>query len=217
MTAGPSDGLLTITASVSVTDWIIAPRLKDFTSRHPGLRLRLLGAIWPDDFHSARADVEIRFGSAKQASAGAELLLIFAARAQHLAEVVEPALDAGRWVLCDRFTDATYAYQGGGRGLPYACIAEIENWVQGDLRPDLTLLLDVPIEIGLSRVSGRGQVKDRYESENIQFKQAIRAAYLELSKRFPQRINVLDATQSMDQVTQNVESLINQHIKQWQV
>ena len=105
----------------------------------------------------------------------AELLLMFAARAQHLAEVIRPALAAGKWVLCDRFTDATYAYQGGGRGIPFDRIAVLEQWVQGDLRPDLTLLLDMPVEAGLARAGARSE-PDRFEQEQTTFFERVRRA-----------------------------------------
>ena len=130
---------------------------------------------------------------AQAMSADTELLLMFAARAEHLARVVRPALDGGRWVLCDRFTDATYAYQGGGRGLPYARIAALEQWVQGGLAPDLTLLLDVPVAIGLARAAKRG-APDRFETEDLTFHERVRAAYLELARADPERFRVIDAS-----------------------
>lgn len=122
-----------------------------------------------------------------------ELLLVFAARAEHLARVIRPALEAGEWVLCDRFTDATYAYQGGGRGLSRQRIEELEAMVQGDLRPDLTLLLDVPVEIGLSRAGARGAL-DRFEQEEVAFFERVREAYLERAAQAPERYRVIDAS-----------------------
>lgn len=122
-----------------------------------------------------------------------ELLLVFAARAEHLARVIRPALDAGEWVLCDRFTDATYAYQGGGRGLSRQRIKELEAMVQGDLRPDLTLLLDVPVEIGLSRAGARGAL-DRFEQEEVAFFERVRQAYLERAASAPARYRIIDAS-----------------------
>jgi len=126
----------------------------------------------------------------------AELLLMFAARAQHLDRVIRPALRAGRWVLSDRFTDASYAYQGGGRGIDRTRIQMLEEWVQGSLRPDLTLLLDAPPEVGLERARGRG-APDRFESEQIAFFQKVRREYLQLAVRFPERIKQVDATQPL--------------------
>ena len=130
-----------------------------------------------------------------------ELQLMFAARAEHLAKVIHPALNRGQWVLCDRFTDATYAYQGGGRGIDNKIIARLEELVQGDFRPDLTLLLDVPVEIGLARAGQRGDL-DRFEQEKVEFFERVRAAYLELASEHPQRYRVIDAGQPLEQVQQ---------------
>jgi len=128
-----------------------------------------------------------------------ELLLMFAARAEHLAQVIRPALAAGRWVVCDRFTDSTYAYQGGGRGVPEARIAALEGWVQGPLRPDLTLLLDVPPETGLARARGGG-VGDRFEREDVAFFERVRAAYLRRAEAEPGRFRVIDAARPLEAV-----------------
>lgn len=133
-------------------------------------------------------------------SVDTELLLLFAARAQHLATVIRPALAEGRWVLCDRFTDATYAYQGGGRGIDPQRIATLEQWVQGELRPDLTLLLDAPVTVGLARVQGRAGEADRFEREESAFFERVRASYLEQARRFPARYRIIDATQPLDAV-----------------
>ena len=130
----------------------------------------------------------------------AELLLIFSARAEHLARVVRPALMKGDWILCDRFTDASYAYQGGGRGLGSTRVAALETWVQGDLRPDLTILLDLPAEVGLARSAGRGQL-DRMEQEQIDFFIRVRRAYLEQSERAPSRYLVIDAQPNESEVS----------------
>jgi dTMP kinase len=122
----------------------------------------------------------------------AELLLMFAARAEHLARVIRPALADGACVLCDRFTDATYAYQGGGRGVPEARIRSLEDWVQQGLRPDLTLLLDIPVAQGLGR-AGQRSAPDRFEREEIDFFERVRNRYLEVARNEPQRIQVIDA------------------------
>ncbi|MBO0369960.1 dTMP kinase [Pseudomonas putida] len=140
-------------------------------------------------------------------AADTELLLMFAARAQHLAKVIRPALARGAVVLCDRFTDATYAYQGGGRGLPVERIAMLETFVQGDLRPDLTLVFDLPIEIGLSRAAARGRL-DRFEQEGTAFFEAVRHAYLARAQADPQRYSILDAGQSLDAVQRDIDSLL---------
>ncbi len=136
-----------------------------------------------------------------------ELQLMFAARAEHLAKVIRPALAAGRWVLCDRFTDATYAYQGGGRGLETAVIARLEDLVQGDFRPDLTLLLDVPVETGLARASLRGTL-DRFEQEKIEFFERVRQSYLGMARKHPGRYRIIDASQSLEAVQQLIRDCL---------
>ncbi|MGH8434630.1 MAG: dTMP kinase [Pseudomonas sp.] len=140
-------------------------------------------------------------------AADTELLLVFAARAQHLAEVVLPALARGAVVLCDRFTDATYAYQGGGRGLSEARIAVLENFVQGQLRPDLTLIFDLPVEVGLARAAARGRL-DRFEQEGRDFFESVRQAYLRRSAAEPERYRVVDAAQSLAEVQQALDALL---------
>ena len=140
-------------------------------------------------------------------AADAELLLVFAARAQHLAQVIRPALAKGSVVLCDRFTDATYAYQGGGRGLSVARIAALEQFVQGDLRPDLTLVFDLPVEVGLARAAARGRL-DRFEQEGQAFFEAVRQAYLQRAQGEPQRYNLLDAAQPLDVVQRAIDALL---------
>jgi dTMP kinase len=136
-----------------------------------------------------------------------ELLLMFAARAEHLQRVVRPALTAGDWVLCDRFTDATYAYQGGGRGVPEERIATLERWVQGDLRPNLTLLFDVPVATGLARVSRRG-AQDRFEREERAFFERVRAAYRARAERYPERFRVVDTDADPQEVRRRVEAVV---------
>lgn len=132
-----------------------------------------------------------------------ELLMMFAARAEHLQQKILPALERGSWVLCDRFTDATYAYQGGGRGIDMARIAALEDWVQGELRPDLTLLLDLPVETGLQRARDRS-TPDRFESEQIQFFEKVRAAYQQIADAHPQRVRIIDASLPLEQVQQQI-------------
>ena len=136
-----------------------------------------------------------------------ELLLMFAARAQHLAQVICPALARGDWVLCDRFTDATYAYQGGGRGIAPARIAAMETWVQAELRPDLTLLLDVPEDIGLQR-AGQRSSPDRFERERVEFFARVRATYLDMAKSNAARYRVIDASQPLENVQLNVHEAL---------
>jgi dTMP kinase len=140
-------------------------------------------------------------------AADTELLLVFAARAQHLAQVICPALAAGKVVLCDRFTDATYAYQGGGRGLSLERIAQLEEFVQGTLRPDLTLVFDLPVEVGLARAAARGRL-DRFEQEAQSFFEAVRQTYLARARSAPQRYRLLDAAQPLETVQAQLDALL---------
>jgi dTMP kinase len=137
----------------------------------------------------------------------AELLLVFAARAQHLGQLIKPVLAEGGWVLSDRFTDATYAYQGGGRGLSTKLIAALENTVQGTLRPDLTLLLDVPVEIGLARAGQRGEL-DRFEQEQQTFFEKVRQTYLQRAAAEPERFCIIDASQSLAAVQGDIQAAL---------
>ena len=134
----------------------------------------------------------------------AEALLVFAARAQHIEEIIEPALRRGQWVVCDRFTDATYAYQGGGRGLARARIDALQRWVQGALRPDLTLLLDLPVAVGLARTGERADA-DRFESQDLEFKRAVRETYLARARRSPERIRLIDAEPPLRSVQEQIK------------
>jgi dTMP kinase len=132
-------------------------------------------------------------------SARTETLLVFAARAQHVEQVIAPALAAGRWIVCDRFTDATYAYQSGGRGVPEAAVEALERWVHPDLQPDLTFLFDVAPDVAARRLSA-ARAADRFEAEQRDFFARVRAVYLERARRFPARFVVLDGTQPPDAV-----------------
>lgn len=138
----------------------------------------------------------------------AELLLMFAARAEHLAQTIRPALEAGTWVLCDRFTDATYAYQGGGRGIEAARIATLEQLVQGTLRPDLTLVFDLDPELGLARARASKGAADRFERETLAFFAAARAVYLERARAAPERYRIIDASRPLDAVSAEVRACI---------
>jgi len=142
-----------------------------------------------------------------------ELQLVFAARAEHLARVIQPALAQGKWVLCDRFTDATYAYQGGGRGLDSAIIASLETLVQGGFRPDLTLLLDVPVAVGLARAGKRGPL-DRFEQEQVEFFERVRVCYLDMAREHAARYRVIDAARSLDSVQHELEAILAAFLRQ---
>jgi dTMP kinase len=141
-------------------------------------------------------------------AADTELLLMFAARAEHLHAVIEPALAKGTWVLCDRFTDATYAYQGYGRGIALERIAGLEDWVQGVRRPDLTLLLDLPVELGLER-AGRRSAPDRFESQSGAFFDRVRQGYLALAAAEPGRFRVIDASRDLGDVEAQIGAAVH--------
>ncbi|MEJ8568353.1 dTMP kinase [Elongatibacter sediminis] len=141
----------------------------------------------------------------------AELLLVFAARAQHLAELIRPSLAAGKTVLCDRFTDATWAYQGAGRDGPLELIGQLEQAVHGDLQPDLTILLDVPVETGMRRMAGRGEA-DRIEQESMAFFERVRRNYLERAAAAPERFAVVDAGAGLEAVWRSVEGVLERRL-----
>ena len=142
----------------------------------------------------------------------AEALMLFAARAQHVNNVIRPALDAGKWVLCDRFTDASFAYQGGGRGVAVEVLEQLECMVQGELQPDLTLYLDMPVELALSRIQSREL--DRFEIEQEHFFENVREAYLARAK-VHSRFRIIDAAQSLEAVQQNIRLCMSDFIKQF--
>lgn len=136
-----------------------------------------------------------------------EMLLVFAARCQHIRDVIRPALADGRIALCDRFTDATFAYQGGGRGVDVQLITQLQDMVQGKLRPDLTFLLDAPEEIGLARIRERS-TPDRFEAETMKFFRRVRQAYLNRAGQFPDRVHVIDATREAEEVAREIRAIL---------
>ncbi|MBI4741393.1 MAG: dTMP kinase [Betaproteobacteria bacterium] len=137
-----------------------------------------------------------------------EALLMFAARREHLAQVIEPALARGEWVVCDRFSDATYAYQGGGRGLDKTRFAQLEQWVHGHLQPDLTLLFDLSPEVAGRRIAAQTRALDRFEQERADFHRRVRLAYLERAAEAPQRIAVIDADQPLEHIKRLLETTV---------
>jgi dTMP kinase len=144
-----------------------------------------------------------------ECGAETEMMVLFASRTQHLHAVLLPAIAKGQWVLCDRFTDATFAYQGGGRGIPFERIERLETFVQDDFQPDLTLLLDLPVEEGLARAAGRGSLVDRFEEQDLAFKERIRQAYLRRQRDYPDRIQCIDASGSVEEI----QIILRQHIQ----
>ena len=147
----------------------------------------------------------------KSICAMSEFLMIFAGRAQHIHELIEPALVEGTWVVCDRFTDATYAYQGAGRGLPAELIEQLEVIVQGSIRPDLTLIFDIQAHLGLERASQRSN-PDRFEREEIEFFNRARECYLARARAFPKRCKLIDASQSISQVQSELNDLLRDFV-----
>ena len=145
-------------------------------------------------------------------SATAETLLMFGARQIHVDNLIRPALTRGEWVLCDRFTDATHAYQGGGRGVDRQLIDRLAHVVHGDLQPDCTILLDVPVGVGLERMQARRGAVDRFEIESSQFFERVRARYLELAHAQPQRFRIVDATVKLDQVCEAAVAALEQAV-----
>lgn len=187
-----------------VSDWLSARGIDHVVTREPGgtalgeqLRALLLAPETGD------------------LCAMSELLLMFAARAQHLTEVIEPALAQGQWVLCDRFTDATYAYQGGGRGLPTAAIANVETLVQQSRRPDCVLMLDMSVAAGMERARIRGTL-DRFEQEPLDFFERVRAGYLARAENNP-RYHIVDAAQALACVQAALADILEQALLTWQI
>lgn len=153
---------------------------------------------------------DILLNPATKAGLRTETLLMFAARCQHIEDVILPALARGVHVVSDRFTDATFAYQGGGRGVPLEDIAVLENWVQGSLRPDLTVLLDVPLEISMQRIA-KSRDKDRFEQEEAAFFTRVRDVYLNRAAAAPERYALVDSSKSPEEVKNAIESLLDKH------
>lgn len=154
-------------------------------------------------------------GTDEKMSSMTELLLMFASRAQHIEKCIEPALRAGKWVLSDRYVDASYAYQGGGRGMPTSVIEQLDKLVVGSLYPDVTLLLDVPSDVGALRTERRPAEKDRIEQEKIEFFMRIRDVYLERAKKDPARIKIIDGSQTIGAVQSQIGEVLTPIISNW--
>lgn len=197
LTIEGTEGVGKSTNLAFVRDWLLTRGLEVVVTREPG------GTPMAEEIRSlllAKRDETV--------DENAELLLVFAARAQHLAQVIKPALARGAWVLSDRFTDATYAYQGGGRGLNKMVIEQLEQLVQGNLRPDLTLVLDIDVQLGLNRARQRGEL-DRFESETIGFFERVRAAYRERAQAAPARYALIDAGKTLPEVQADIDAVLN--------
>ena len=179
-----------------IRDWFAARKMPVVFTREPG------GTPLGEKLRELLLDPQTRV------SLHTETLLMFAARRQHLEDVVLPALAQGIHVVSDRFTDATFAYQGGGRGLPTAEVEVLENWVQGSLRPDLTILLDVPLEVSVARIEG-SRDKDRFEREDSDFFARVRVAYLQRAAQSPQRYEIINSHRDKAKVKQDIEAVLN--------
>ena len=186
------------TQNKHIVDWLSARGKAVVEAREPG------GTVVSEQIRQVLLDTR---------NAGlnptAELLMMFAARSQLVQEVILPALEAGKVIVCDRFADASYAYQGGGRQLDISTIAAVEQIVLGGLQPDLTLLFDIPVDAGMKRVAGRGEA-DRFEVESIRFFERVRQAYLDRARANPQRFRVIDASLDQQQVWQQVKTILEE-------
>ncbi|AUB78327.1 dTMP kinase [Spiribacter roseus] len=199
ITVEGTEGAGKSSALAVIRDWVTAHGGEPVVTREPG------GTALGEELR------EVLLGHREAGmSAEAEVLLMFAARAEHVRTIIQPALQAGQWVICDRFTDASLAYQGGGRGLGIERVRALADWLLGDLQPGLTLWLDLPVATGLARAAGRS-APDRFESERARFFEAVRAAYAELANANPARIARVDATQSLARVGAAIETLLDEH------
>ena len=191
-----SEGVGKTTNMAFIKGWLEAKKLSYISTREPG------GTPLAEQVREL-----LLAPRAELVCSASELLLMFAGRAQHIDQVIEPALAGGRWILCDRFTDATYAYQGAGRKMGSDLIAELEILVQGSLRPDLTLILDIPVDIGLKRASARSD-PDRFELEQVEFFERVRRGYLGIAEQDPDRCKLIDASQSLEQVQSQIAHVL---------
>ena len=194
ITVEGTEGVGKSTSMAFIEQWIKSSGKELIVTREPG------GTVLGEKLRNVLLDAK-----EQSMSDDTELLLMFAARAQHLHEVILPALDTGKWVLCDRFTDSTYAYQGGGRGIDMSRISQLEQWVQGDRRPDMTIVLDLPVEEGLVR-AGKRSTPDRFELEKHEFFNKVRDTFLARASSNPERYKVVDASPSIEQVQQSIQA-----------
>jgi dTMP kinase len=179
-----------------IRQWLEARNIELVQTREPG------GTPFAEDVRNLL--LAVRDESVDET---AELLLMFSARSQHINKLIKPALDRGAWVLCDRFTDSTYAYQGGGRGVEMEKISALEAFVQGELRPDMTLILDIDVAVGLERASKRAAL-DRFESEKVEFFERVRSVFLARAEQAPDRYRVVNAGQPLADVQGDIEQVL---------
>jgi dTMP kinase len=191
------EGVGKTTAMQFIKTFLLAKKIDFVLSREPG------GTVIAEQIRQ----VLLTLNTEEKLLPTTELLLMFAARAQHIAHVIRPALQANKWVICDRYVDASYAYQGGGRSIAFSYIQQLDDWVTEGLLPNITILLDAPPAIGLERAKNRGP-QDRIEQEKIDFFERVRAGYLRRAEQDPTRFRVIDATQSLEVVQGLLESII---------
>ena len=191
-----TEGVGKTTNMAFIKAWLEAKKLPYLSTREPG------GTPLAEQIREL-----LLAPRAELVCSASELLLMFAGRAQHIDQVIEPALVGGNWILCDRFTDATYAYQGAGRNMGSELITKLEILVQGSLRPDLTLILDIPVEIGLKRASARSD-PDRFELEQVEFFERVRRGYLGIAEQEPDRCRLIDASQPLEQVQSQIVGVL---------
>jgi dTMP kinase len=194
-----SEGVGKTTSLNFIKDFIEAQGHKVVVTREPG------GTPLAEDLRAT-----LLANRVEKIEPDTELLLMFAARCQHVNQVIKPALESGVWVLSDRFIDASYAYQGGGRGICFERINQLEQWSLSGFKPDMTILLDMPVEEGMARTRLRG-APDRFETEKMDFYQKIRAAYLQRAKQEPSRMHVIDAAPKVEQVQRSLRALLQEH------
>lgn len=193
-----SEGAGKSTNLAFIADWLRSRECEVLTTREPG------GTPIGEAIRGILLDTQFT-----EMTPETELLLMFAARNQHIQQKIQPALKSGKWVISDRFTDASYAYQGGARGLPFERIEPIEQWVQQGFQPDLVFVFDLPVEVGMQRVKQRGEATDRFEQEQAAFFERVRAAYLKRAEQHPERYCVLDASQPLERVQQAIAQRLN--------
>jgi len=191
-----TEGVGKTTNMAFIKSWLEAKNLPYISTREPG------GTPLAEEVREL-----LLAPRAEEVCSTAELLLMFAGRAQHINQVIEPALVDGNWILCDRFTDATFAYQGAGRDMSSDLIAKLEILVQGSLRPDLTLILDIPVQVGLKRASARSD-PDRFELEQVEFFERVRRGYLGIAEQDPDRCKLIDASQPLDLVQSQIAAVL---------
>lgn len=187
-----------------INQWLVNNNIATITTREPG------GTNIGEAIRNVLLDT-----NNKEMNAETELMLMFSARNQHVQEKIIPALKKGQWVISDRFTDSSYAYQGAARGIEYQRIEELEKWVLQDFKPDMTFVFDLSVEEGMQRLKSRGNKKDRFEREEIVFFEKVRNSYLNRAKQLPNKYTIIDASKSLSIVQNQIEGVLNKLITEY--